>query len=222
MRIHHVDRILKILLVALAFCAASVGAAQQAPVKSPLLDRLVGKWVLQGTIAGKATIHDVDAEWVLNHHYVRIHEVSREKNAKGQPQYEATIYVAWNEPTKQYAAIWLDVYGGMSSESIGVADPKENDLPFIFKDDEGAVSFSNDFVYDVTVDAWEWRMDNVVNGAAKPFGRVKLKRSLAAGGKTGQRAGSDAALRQSGAGYVPANHFDLSSASLRKILRHVA
>ncbi len=185
MRIRRVNLNLKTLMLALALCAASVGVAQQPPVKSPLLERLVGKWVLQGTIAGQATTHDVDAEWVLEHHYLRIHEVSREKNNKSQPQYEATIYIAWNEPTKQYAAIWLDVYGGMSAESVGLADPKENELPFIFKDDKGAVSFSNDFAYDVAADTWEWRMDNVVNGAAKPFGRVKLKRSDAAGDKRG-------------------------------------
>jgi len=185
MKIQRVSRILKTLLMALAFCAASVGVAQQPPVKSPLLDRLAGKWVLQGTIAGQATTHDVDAEWVIDHHYLRLHEVSREKNAKGQPQYEATIYIAWNEPTKQYAAVWLDDYGGLLPSSVGLADPKENEFPFIFKDDKGAVSFSNDFVYDVAADTWEWRMDNVVNGAAKPFGRVRLKRSNAAGDKQG-------------------------------------
>jgi hypothetical protein len=185
MRIGLAQCVLKTLVAALALCAASVVVAQQPPVKSPLLDHLVGKWVLQGTISGQATTHDVDAEWVLDHHYLRIHEVSREKNTKGQPGYEATIYIAWNEPTKQYAAIWLDDYGGMSTESIGVADPKENELPFIFKDDKGAVSFSNDFVYDVTADTWEWRMDNVVNGTAKPFGRVTLKHSHAAGDKRG-------------------------------------
>jgi hypothetical protein len=177
MRNRRVDRVLKTFLMILALCAASAGAAQQPPVKSPLLDHLVGKWVLQGTIAGQATTHDVDVQWVMDRHYLRLHEVSREKNPKSQPQYEATIYIAWNEPTKQYAAIWLDVYGGMTAESIGLADPKENELPFIFKDDKGAVSFSNDFVYDVTADTWEWRMDNVVNGVAKPFGRVKLKHS---------------------------------------------
>ncbi len=175
----------KQLLLALVLCATSLAAAQQPPVKSPLLDHLVGTWMLQGTIAGQAATHDVDAEWVLDHHYLRIHEISREKNAKGLPQYEATIYVAWNEPTKQYAAVWLDVYGGMSTQSIGVADPKENELPFLFKDDKGAVSFNNDFVYDAKADTWEWRMDNVVNGAAKPFGRVKLTRSHAAGDKQG-------------------------------------
>jgi hypothetical protein len=183
MTIRLVERALKTLLMALVFCAASVALAQQPPVKSPLLDHLAGKWVLQGTIAGQSTTHDVDADWVLDHHYLRIHEVSREKNSGGKPNYEATIYIAWNEPTKQYAAIWLDDYGGMSVQSIGVADPRENELPFIFKDDKGAVGFSNAFVYDAAADTWEWRMDNVVNGAAKPFGRVKLTRGHASGDK---------------------------------------
>ena len=140
---------------------------------------------MQGTIAGRNTTHDVDAEWVLDHHYLRIHEVSRERTGKGKPQYEATIYIAWNEPTKQYAAVWLDVYGGMSAESVGIADPKKNELPFIFKDDKGAINFSNDFVYDAKADTWDWLMDNVDNGVAKPFGRVKLKRSRAEDNKPG-------------------------------------
>ena len=164
------------LLLLLAFCAASVVAAQQPPVQSPLLDHLVGKWVLQGTIAGQETTHDVYADWVLDHHYLRVHEISRERTNKGKPQYEATIYIAWNDATKQYAAVWLVVYGGISPESIGIADPKENELPFIFKDDNGAVSLSNDFVYDAKADTWEWRIDNIEKGVAKPFGRVKLRR----------------------------------------------
>jgi hypothetical protein len=167
------SRIQRILLP-LMIGSATVAVAQQPPVNSPLLDHLVGRWVLQGTIAGQDTTHDVNAEWVLQHHYLRIQEVSRQKNDKGEPQYQATIFIGWNEATKDYACVWLDVYGGLASESIGVASPKENELPFVFKDDKGAVTFNNDFVYDVKANTWEWRMDNVANGVSKPFGRVKL------------------------------------------------
>ncbi len=66
------------------------------------------------------------------------------------------------------------MYGGLNSVSIGVASPQENELPFVFKDEKGEVSFKNDFVYDAKSGTWEWRMDNVVNGVAKPFARVKL------------------------------------------------
>jgi len=130
--------------------------------------------VLQGTIAGQDTTHDVNAEWVLEHHYLLIHEVSRQMNAKGEPQYQATIYIGWNEPTKTYACVWLDVFGGLATESIGVASAKENALLFVFKDEKGDVTFKNEFVYYAKAGTWEWRMDNIANGVAKPFGRVKL------------------------------------------------
>jgi hypothetical protein len=165
---------IKSLFFLLILCSTTATFAQQPPVKSSLLDHLVGKWVLEGTIGGRDTTHDVNAEWVLDHHYLRIHEVSRQKNGKGEPQYEATIVIGWNESTKQYGCVWLDVYGGLTAESIGVASQNEDELPFVFKNEKGAVSFKNDFVYDPKANTWDWRMDNVADGVAKPFGRVKL------------------------------------------------
>ncbi|MGA8273909.1 MAG: hypothetical protein WB919_20265 [Candidatus Sulfotelmatobacter sp.] len=156
--------------------ASIVAAAQQAPVASPLLDHLTGHWVLRGAIAGKQTTHDVDAEWVIQHHYLRLHEVSREKDVKGHPQYEAIVFIGRIDTPKTYTCVWLDIFGGASIASIGVAEPTENELPFIFKDEKGEVSLTNDFVYDPTRSAWEWRIDNVAKGVAKPFARVKLTR----------------------------------------------
>jgi hypothetical protein len=153
-----------------------LAAGQQAPMASPLLDYLAGHWVLRGTIARQQTTHDVNAEWVLGHHYLRINEVSREKSSSGQPQYEATVFVGWNDKAKQYACVWLDVLGGMSAESIGVATPRENVIPFVFTDEKGEVTFRNAFVYDPKTNSWEWRMDNVEKSVSKPFGRVTLTR----------------------------------------------
>ncbi len=163
----------RLVLVATIF-SALVAAAQQAPINSSLLDHLAGKWVMQGTVGKQATTHDFDAEWVLQHHYLRFHEVSREKNDKGQPQYEATVFIAWNEKTRQYACVWLDVYGGATSESIGVASPQENELAFVFSDEHGETSFTNTFVYDPKTNTWDNRLDNVVKGEAKPFARFSL------------------------------------------------
>ncbi len=59
----------------------------------PLLDRMVGRWVMRGTIARRSVVHDVEATWVLAHHYIRIHEVSREKNTEGQPEYESMVFI---------------------------------------------------------------------------------------------------------------------------------
>jgi len=99
-----------------------------------LLDHLAGNWVLQGTIAGKETTHDIAAEWVLGHQYVRIHEVSREKNSQGQPAYEAMVFVGWDQPSAEYVCMWLDTYGGMSDTSIGRAQRDGDEIHFLFKD----------------------------------------------------------------------------------------
>lgn len=164
-----------IFLLAAFLTPLAVG--QQAPVNSPLLDHLAGSWVLQGTIAGKQTTHNVDAGWALDHHYLRVHEVSRENDAEGKPKYEALIFIAWNEEPKQYACVWLDVYGGISPASIGMGSPKENEIPFAFKDEKGNLSVTNDFLYEPKSDTWEWRIDNIDKGAATSFARVKLSRA---------------------------------------------
>lgn len=165
-----------ILFLAVLIVSVAAAAAQQTPIVSPQLDHLAGHWVLRGEIAGRQTTHDVDGEWIIQHHYLRLHEVSRDKDAKGQPQYEAMIFVGFRDDTKAYSCVWLDVYGGSSIESIGIARAEENKLPFVFKNERGEESFRNDFLYDPTADAWEWHMNNVNNGVVKPFGRVKLSR----------------------------------------------
>jgi hypothetical protein len=163
----------RLVFVATIF-AALIAMAQQAPVNSPLLDHLAGKWLMQGTLAKYSVTHELDAEWVLQHHYLRFHEVSRDKNDKGEPHYEATVFIGWNEKTKQYACAWMDVYGGLTTESIGVAPPKENELAFVFTDEHGETSFTNTFVYDPRTNTWEDRLNNVEKGVAKPFARFNL------------------------------------------------
>jgi len=105
----------QLVMVATIF-AALIALAQQAPVNSPLLDHLAGKWLLQGAVGKQPVTHDFDAEWVLQHHYLRFHEVSREKNDKGEPQYEATVFIGWNEDQE----IRLRVDGCVRRSNTGV------------------------------------------------------------------------------------------------------
>ena len=169
-----------LLLVALIGITAASAGAQPLTGDDPWLSRLVGHWVLEGRIAGKDTTHDVDAEWVLNHLYVRLHEVSREKDSKGRAAYEAIIYVTWYAAGGEYTVLWLDTTasGGFAPEGIGHAKAEGNSLPFVFKDARGEVSFKNTFAYDPARGGWTWVMDNVDKGASKPFGRVRLTRRL--------------------------------------------
>ncbi len=165
-----------VLLTVLSGFAA--GQQPQPTFHDELLGHFQGAWVLQGTIAGKETTHDVSNDWVLGHQYLRIHEVSRDKNGKGEPVYEAMVFVGWDQATSRYFAIWLDVWGGFSKATVGYAPRSGDEIRFLFND--GKSDFHTTFLYDRKADTWEWRMDAEDNGKLKPFARVKLSRRNAA------------------------------------------
>jgi hypothetical protein len=151
-------------------------SAQQPPFRDALLDRLAGNWVLTGSANGTPTTHDVSADWVLGHHYLRIHEASREKNADGEAAYEARVFVGRDPKANQYVLVWLDVFGGIAADSLGRATREGDTIPFVFKDSSGKESFHNTFTYDRRSDRWTWSLDNVTDGKAAPFARFTLTR----------------------------------------------
>ncbi len=153
---------------------AGLAFAQQPTFHDQLLDHLTGNWVLQGTIMGKENTHDLAAEWVLGHQYLRIHEVSREKDTQGQPAYEALVFVGWDQPGGEYVCAWLDTYGGMGASTIGRAKRDGNEMHFIFKDKDSV--FHTRFIYHPEDKSWEWRMDSEEKGVLKPFLRARLTR----------------------------------------------
>src|SRR5258705_5697233 len=96
-------------ILALLVSAAAL-PAQSLPADS-LFDRLVGHWVLRGTIARQQTTHDVTFEWMLGREYLQMHEVSRERAASGKPAYEAVVLFGRDPRTGEYACLWLDNTG---------------------------------------------------------------------------------------------------------------
>lgn len=95
--------ITKILI--LAILAPFPVFAQQVTVKDSLLDGLTGNWLLRGTIDGQITVHDIAVAWVLDHQYIQIKEVSREKGSTGKPLYEAIVYISFETTAKQYSCL---------------------------------------------------------------------------------------------------------------------
>jgi len=65
----------KVMIFALALLCAPAGLFGQALHPDSLFPRLIGHWVLRGTIARQQTVHDVTFEWLLGREYVQMHEV---------------------------------------------------------------------------------------------------------------------------------------------------
>jgi hypothetical protein len=115
---------------------------------------------------------------VLGHQYVKFREVSREKKADGQPEYEAIVFIGRDQPSGRYACLWLDNSGGsgLTGQSIGYAERAGDEMAFLFYDGKG-VPFHTTFTYDKSTDSWQWKMDGEEGGRLTPFARVKLTRS---------------------------------------------
>jgi hypothetical protein len=173
-------RRLLVLLVLLVLCLPAVSlAGETATADHAFLERLGGSWILRGTLAGKVTTHEVTAAWILDGLYLELHERSRETDARGKPQYEAVVLLGVDPATGEFQCLWLDTTGGggLSATAFGRGKRAGDSIPFLFRDADGTISFSNVFAYDKDAEAWTWQLDNVrKDGARVPFGRVRLTR----------------------------------------------
>ena len=167
-----------LILATLAF--AGPAAAEQPTLQDVLLDKLQGSWVITGTIAGEETTDDLVVEWVNQHQYLRLHEVSRGRKPNGRPRYEATVYIGWNQPTAKYGIVWLDDFGGLSTQSIGLASKVGDQLPFVFNNPDGSFTRTT-MTYNPTTKGWTWTIDEDRAGRLSRFAALTLKR---AGGAT--------------------------------------
>jgi len=167
------------ILAAAALGGAAVSLAQ-APSSGPpggLLERMSGRWVLEGTIAGKPATHDLVASPVLNGQYVQLHEVSREHNAHGRPAYEAIVYLTW-EPTRgEYSCLWLDTTSnaGFSNGVTCRAKPSGDEIRLLFQYPDGT-TFHTTFAYNRQADTWRWTLDGEEKGKLVPFARLTMRR----------------------------------------------
>ncbi|MCB9845197.1 MAG: hypothetical protein H6811_04330 [Phycisphaeraceae bacterium] len=142
-----------------------------------LLDRFVGDWILRGTMAGGEVVHDITAEWVAGHQYLRFVELSREREDDGARAYEAIVLIGWDAEHCRYACLWLDSTGGsgLVNGIIGYAAPDAARLAFLF-DFGGGTTFHTTFSYDPETDGWQWAMDSERDGSMRPFARAMMTR----------------------------------------------
>ncbi len=166
-------------LSVLGLAGAAPAAEQSAQSMKPdsLFDRLIGRWVLSGTIAGRPTTHDVTFEWMLGREYIQMHEVSRERATNGAPAYEAVVLFARDPRSGQYACLWLDNTGvsAFDEKGVGRGTAAGDSIPFLFRYSP-TETFHTTFVYSRAADSWQWHMDDDSAGVIRPFARVTLTR----------------------------------------------
>ena len=169
---------MKPILLSLALLLASIAPALRADEKAnnraafqdEFLDKLVGHWNLTRKIRGTTEENKVEAEWVLEHQFLRLHM----KDVASPPKYEAEVYIGFDKAGNRYVAHWMDTFGGgFSLMGFGVRDG--NSLPLIFEDADGTVR--NTFTYDPATQSWtSLIVQKAKGGDWKTFAEDRLKR----------------------------------------------
>jgi hypothetical protein len=152
-----------LVLLSLAVCAIALSPclirADEPPdgprrlFKDEFIDNLVGKWKLTRQIRSKQVENTVEAEWVLNHQFLKLHM----KDLADPPAYEAIVLLGYIHSDKKYVLHWCDTYGG---KFAGVGQGKRNgdSIEFEFQYPDGP--FCNTFTWDAKNKGWVFRMEN--------------------------------------------------------------
>jgi hypothetical protein len=166
------------LIIVLATLAHPVRLSAQSAAewRDDLVDHMVGTWKLQGAIMGRDAHHEVAAEWVLNHQFLRIHEKTEAGAPGSEKRYEAIWFLGYDPASDRYVLHLLDVFGGRFSETLGYGLRDGNAIRFVFEYPDGP--FHTVFQWSPEKGTWQWLMTQKdKDGKWANFGDLKLTRS---------------------------------------------
>lgn len=157
-----------------ALTAMSAPAAAQAPSPSAmdsLLERLVGRWEMTGTVRSRPATYDLEAKRVLARQFVELHMV----DVAQPPAYEARVFLGVDSAGARYIVHWLDRFGAAYSIPHAVGEAQGDTVRFTFAYASGP--FRDTFVYDRPRDRWYFRLESGDStGGWKLFAEYQVRR----------------------------------------------
>ncbi len=164
-----------VVLVGLGGRALS-GAQNLEEWNDALVDHMTGTWKLEGQIMGHAAHHEVQAEWVLNHQFLRIHEKTDLSAPASERRYEAIWFLGYDSVSHRYVLHLLDLFGARFSETLGYGTREGNAIRFVFEYPDGP--FHTAYRWAPQSDSWQWLMEQKDKNAKwVSFADLSLKRS---------------------------------------------
>jgi hypothetical protein len=165
-----------LLLCVALLLSGSIAAQAPAEWHDDLIDRLAGTWVMSGNVMGKDAHHEVQADWILKHQFLRIHEKTSASAPNGERAYEAFWFLGYDPDKKQYVMHLMDVYGGTYSETLGYGTRDGDQIRFLFDYPDGP--FRTVYRWIPGAGTWEWVMDQKGKaGKWTAFADLKLTRA---------------------------------------------
>jgi hypothetical protein len=136
-----------------------------------LLDRLVGRWRMTGSVRGRPAAYTLEAARVLQGRFVELHMVDDNR----PPGYEARVFVGADTAGGRVIAHWLDNFGAAYSVPHATGEVRGDTLLLAFPYPSGA--FRDTFTYDSSADAWHFRLETADStGAWRRFADYDVRR----------------------------------------------
>ncbi len=163
-----------VMLLAASFAPAARADGADGAFRDAKLDRLVGHWNVRREIRGEVVGNTLDARWVLNHRFLELHY----RDVKRPMEYEAEVYVGWDEQKQSCVVHWIDVFGGRFSETLGYGSWRGDSLVLTFDYPDGR--FENSYRWYPERGEWTSRMESIDStGARSLFGADRITRATA-------------------------------------------
>ena len=144
--------------------------------RDDLVDRMAGTWKLEGQVMGREAHHEVRAEWVLNHQFLRIEEKTSGSAPNTERIYHALWFLGYDPVSERYVLHLMDVFGARFSETLGYGVREGNQIRFTFEYPDGP--FHTTYRSNPEKNTWEWLMEQKdKNGKWTPFADLKLTRA---------------------------------------------
>jgi hypothetical protein len=168
-----------VLALAVFILLRSPLPAQMSPEwTDDLVDHMVGSWKITGQVLGHEAHHEVQAEWVLNHQFLRVHEKTAADAPKTEHPYEAIWFLGYDSVSDRYVLHLMDIFGGRFSETLGYGIRDGNQIRFVFEYPDGP--FHTTFRWNSETGTWDWLMKQKdKTGKWTPFSDLKLTRVAA-------------------------------------------
>jgi hypothetical protein len=165
-----------ITMILLVSCLATVARGQAASsdqgkqFHDDLLDRFVGKWEVTAVVHGANLTLQREAEWVLNHQYLRLQEKTREVVPWLKIPFERTVYIGYNPRLKHYVVYELTVHGAglpNAPEGFAYATRTGNELSIDYMNGSEVVGRGR-WSWDAATNTWHIHGSRVVDGKEEP------------------------------------------------------
>lgn len=153
-----ISRVQTLILTAavVAFFPIRLRAETPGNWSEELIDHMAGESTLEGRISGMDVHHEVQAEWVLSHQFLRIHEKTAPAAPDSERRYEAIWFLGYDSVSDRYVLHLLDIFGGRFSETLGYGARDGDAIRFVFEYPDGP--FKTTFLWSAKTRTWQWLM----------------------------------------------------------------